>query len=646
MAASDKPARAAGDGPLTGPDGRLRGTEGMGPEEIERYWYENVYQGDHVKQLTLRAVLFGMLLGGFMSLSNLYVGLKIGWSLGVSIVACVLAFSISKLLHMIGVFGTPLSILENNCMQSTASSAGYSTGGTIVSAISAYLIINGTHIGWGTLVLWVIFTSGLGVVLAIPMKRQMVNIEQLPFPTGLAAAETMRSLHAEGGGEASRNARTLGIAALIGALVAFVRDAKEWIPGTFGSGWIAAPFTAGKRSLAEFTLAFEGSAIMLAAGALMGIRAGWSIAAGAIVNYAVLAPWMYSLGDIQASGAMNAATGLAGLGFRDITKWSVWTGVSIMVTSSLLQFALEWRTVARAFSGITDIFSSKKRSAGEDPLERIEVPGSWFVIATLLLGTGCVIVGMVSFSIAWWMGIIAVLMSFVLCIVACRATGETDVTPQGAMGKITQLTYGVLAPSNMTTNLMTASITAGAAATSGDLLTELKSGYLLGANPRKQFIAQMLGVFAGTAVIVPVFYLLVPDAKVLGTSQWPAPAAQVWASVARLLANGVDSLPVTARWGMALGGLFGFAIPLCERLFPKTKKFLPSPAAFGLAFVVNGFNSISMFLGSVLGLAFLKLRPRLAEIYTIPVSSGLIAGESLMGVGIAIYTAVGMLMSK
>ena len=77
---------------------------------------------------------------------------------------------------------------------------------------------------------------------------------------------------------------------------------------------------------------------------------------------------------------------------------------------------------------------------------------------------------------------------YVLAIVACRATGETDTTPVGAMGKITQLTYGILAPANVVTNLMTASITAGAASSSADLLTDLKSGYLLGGNPRKQTV--------------------------------------------------------------------------------------------------------------------------------------------------------------
>ncbi len=81
-------------------------------------------------------------------------------------------------------------------------------------------------------------------------------------------------------------------------------------------------------------------------------------------------------------------------------------------------------------------------------------------------------------------------------------TGETDTTPVGAMGKITQLTFGAISPGNMNVNLMSANITAAAAGASADLLTDLKSGYLLGAHPRKQFIAQFAGIFVGTLVTV------------------------------------------------------------------------------------------------------------------------------------------------
>src|SRR5882672_10461848 len=94
------------------------------PEEIERQWYEQVYRGhgDRVAQLTWRAVIMGSLLGGVLSLTNLYIGLKAGWGFGVAITACILSYAVWTALHRARIVRTPMTILENNCMQSTASS--------------------------------------------------------------------------------------------------------------------------------------------------------------------------------------------------------------------------------------------------------------------------------------------------------------------------------------------------------------------------------------------------------------------------------------------------------------------------------------------------------------------------------------------
>jgi OPT family oligopeptide transporter len=296
---------------------------------------------------------------------------------------------------------------------------------------------------------------------------------------------------------------------------------------------------------------------------------------------------------------------------------------------------------------VTQIFQSGKCKIQDKriaAMEEIEVPGTWFLMGIAVATIGVVSIQVISFSIHWWMGVISVLMTFFLAIVACRATGETDITPIGAMGKITQLFYGVVAPTNITTNLMTAGVTAGAAASSADLLTDLKSGYLLGANPRKQFIAQFLGIFAGALVIVPAFYLIVPTANILGGEEFPAPAAQVWKGVAELLAHGLSSLDSTERWGLAIGGMVGIFLPILERLWPsKAQRFIPSAMGLGLAFVIPFWNTLSMFVGALIAWILAKKARELAESYTIPVASGLIAGESLMGIVIALLAALGIM---
>src|SRR5512140_1952475 len=135
----------------------------------EEAWYRRAFRGEAVPQLTLRAVLMESLLGFLLAFTNLYVGLKTGWGLGVAITACIVSFSLWNLCLSLGIARSPLSILESNCMQSTASAAGYSTGSTMVSATPALLMLTvtadhpgGQHLPWPVLAGWTFFLALLG----------------------------------------------------------------------------------------------------------------------------------------------------------------------------------------------------------------------------------------------------------------------------------------------------------------------------------------------------------------------------------------------------------------------------------------------------------------------------------------------------
>ena len=115
----------------------------------------------------------------------------------------------------------------------------------------------------------------------------------------------------------------------------------------------------------------------------------------------------------------------------------------------------------------------------------------------------------------------------------------------------------------------------------------------------------------------------------------PAPAAKVWAGVAQLLAKGVSELPPGALGAILVGALLGVALTLLEEFTPKQyRKWIPSATGLGIAGVIPAFNALSMFLGALVAWILAKKRPETDEKYTISVSSGLIAGESLMGVAI------------
>jgi OPT family oligopeptide transporter len=606
----------------------------------ETKWLREVYQGDRVPQLTVRAVIVGMVLGGVMSLTNLYIAIKSGWSFGVTITAGILAYAMFGLLRTMRITRAEFGMLENNAMQSVASAAGYMTGGGTVAAIPALMIATHQNMPAHVMFFWITAIAILGVFMAIPMKRQMINSEGLPFPSGIAAAETLRSLHAHGD-DARRRARGLIWSGAIAAIVTWWRDANAaWLrypklPESWGL-----PFSIHGIAAKRWTLAIDSSLVLYAGGAIMGWRSAWSLMAGAVINYALLVPYGHSI---------HAITTVSQSG---IVKWTLWFGSSLLLTSGLLSFAFSWRQVARAFGDVGKIFGASKTKSppresgvrdGGPTIDEVEVPMRWFVIGTALMTPVVIVLATVFFGMKWWMGLLGVAMSFFIAIVACRATGETDTTPTGALGKITQLTFGMAAPGSVTVNLMSANLTAGVAIHSADLLTDLKSGHLLGAKPRQQFFAQFFGVLAGSAFVVPAFRLLVPDWQILGTERAPVPGALSWNAVAQVLARGVSQLPTSSRWLIVAGSALGIVLVLLERAFPKYKKYIPSATGLGLAFTLSFANAFSMFAGAVVALVLEKRRPALAERYVVPVSSGIIAGEGIMAVIIKVLERVHLL---
>ena len=540
------------------------------------------------------------------------------------------------------------------------------------------------------MMVWLTSVTILGVFMAVPLKRQLINIDQLPFPSGTATAETLKSLHSTGG-KAVQQAKALFLSAALSSVLKLWADAwapvMVWLGKRMDNPKLAAlaeyafpgnfplfPGRIGHYLFEHYTIGFEGSVLLIAAGAIIGIRIGVSMLIGAFFFYGLLAP------ILEANQIIHIAPGK---GFRDISGgWTIWPAVALMVASALTAFALRWRTIVRALGGLLSMFD---RSGKKDtPAARVEMPAWWFMAGATLAGLACVLLGRALFAITWWMSVLAVLLTFVLALVAARATGETDITPVGAMGKITQLTYGVIAPSNTTTNLMTAMITAGAASSSADLLTDLKAGYLLGASPRWQTIAQLFGVVAGVLVCVPIYSIIVrtppfdPNATAkqadsrmataqphatdatmtdsppaekkeaardasksnLLSDEFPAPATALWMKVAQLLDKGIKNLPKGSVIGIIIGDALGTLIALAEEFLPKScVKWIPSATGLGIAGIIPAFNSISMFLGAFAAWVWLRIHRRTAEDYTISGASGLIAGESLTGVSISIWRA-------
>lgn len=596
-------------------------------EQKDRWWLENVYRGD-MPQLTLRSALTGVFLGAILSVTNLYVGIRTGWSLGVGITSVILAFAAFKVLHRVGL-GRDLTILENNASQSIATAAGYMVT-PLCSSLPAYMLISGAVLPAWQVIPWIIAVSVLGVLYAFPLKKRFVNEEQLPFPEGYAAGVVMDSIHTGSGAEGLLKARILGAGAALSAVIQVLRSEKvmHFIRAPFlaiPEYWDAfvyrffTPRLAG-IPLQDLNFRLDSSIVLMGTGGLMGVKAGASLLVGGVVNYLVLAPWMMRQGVID------------GVGFRAITKWSLWWGVAMMTTSSLFSFFSKPSLLASSFRGMLG------RRGQRDVLAHVELPLRVSLVGVPVLGALVVAMASWFFRVHWWMGALAVPMVFFFAVIAVNSTGLTSITPIGAMGKLTQLAYGAIAPGNMTTNVATASITAEVVSNASNLLMDIKPGYMLGAKPRQQAVGHVLGILAGAFAVVPVYYLLMgPDTSRLTSDALPMPAAQVWRAVAELLARGLSSIHPTARWGVVVGGLLGIAMEWANL---RTRgKFPLSGVGLGLATVVTFPDVISMSAGSLL---FWFLGKRLADparrghgvlvANRETLCAGVIAGGSLIGI--------------
>lgn len=574
-------------------------------------------------QLTTRAILVGSLVGGVVGCTNIYIGLKIGWSFGASIVSAVLGYA------FFAIIGKRLSVLETNITQTAGSAAGSMASAAGLLAPIPAMAMLGYEITWYALILWSLSVSFLGIFFAVPLRRQMVEIDRLRFPTGTATAETILALVSDAG-DAVANARILISAGIFAAVFTlgyhfFPQIESPPIDQWTGIGVLMVAATWGFK-------VYLGPSL-LGAGFLIGPRVVLSLLLGAILSWAILGPIAKSA--LWAPGEV--------MSYKDGARgWLLWPGVALMVSEALTALVMSWRTFVRALKLPKAVGSDADAGSGgeDDATEPTHIPNSWWITGLSIGSVLAIVTGYYVFGIQWYLTMIAIPLSAVLAIVAVRSTGETDINPVGGMGKVTQLAYGAIAPGQISTNLMAAAITGAGASQAADMMQDLKTGNLLGASPRRQFVAQIVGVIAGTLFVVPA-YLVFAKAYEIGGEKLPAPAALAWKAMAELLAEGASALPPHAGVAIAIAAVCGVLLSVLrknQRLAP----FVPSGLAVGIAFIIPAFYSLVMFYGLVVWWIWKKISPTTVEKYNFAVASGLIAGEGLMGIVNAVLTIFGV----
>lgn len=561
------------------------------------------------RELSLRAVLTGTVLGILLTPSNVYAGLKIGWSFNMSIIALLIGFALWQ-----GLVGrrnnrSAWTLHESNINQTVASAAASIISGGLVAPIPAYTLLTGHQLDPLPMMAWVFSVSFLGIWIAWYLRPALLNDHGLKFPEGMATLETLQQIYNHGR-EAMARIKVLCSAALLSALV-------KWVDGFV---W-AIPRWAPTPALERLTFTVDPSLMLIGFGSIIGIRVGVTLLIGAALAWGGLAPWLIE------QALVVLAPNASGPQFAALVEWLLWPGVSLMVCATLTSLSVR-------------LFQVPRRSPAEPRTPRARTRFSPWPASGLLLSMALIItLQVVLFGIDWWMALLSIPLAVCLAVVAARVVGATGIAPIGAIGKLSQLSFGLIAPGQVAINLMSANTAGGAAGQSTDLMNDFKVGLAIGATPHKQLIAQCVGIFIGSVVGVLVYRVLIPDPQaLLLTEQWPAPAAATWKAVAQTLTQGLGALSLESRWAIATGSAVGVLLGALDSLLPqRAARWLPSTAALGLAFILPASISLMMGLGAVVTWLVSCRWPRVTERFAITAAAGLIAGESIMGVAASFW---------
>ncbi len=656
----------------------------------DRWWLEHVYRGD-MPQLTVRAAVTGFVLGGALSATNLYIGAKTGWSLGVGVTSVILAFALFRVAAQVGI-AKHFTILENNAVQSVATAAGYMTA-PLVSALTAYMVMTEKVLPWWQMATWTSVTSLLGVLVAFPMKRRFVNDEQQPFPEGRACAVVLDSLYPDApqGGiarestrvEVDEHTRWLGVlkaralfgAAAVAASLQFLmleglqrlwqgpilgrRAAEEVLklPDHLFAGYYT---LAAKRGwgppkilgtdIRQLAIDPVLDITMIGAGGLTGLRIANSLLLGCVLNWFVLAPLMIWLGEIEPK-----PDGTFGRGYL-LNAWCLWWGVAIMVTGSLTGLFSKPEVLLSAFRsrpGPSPGGRQKQDQGGADPIAHIEFPPWISLVGVPVVAAVSVALNAWWFGINPWLGLLSIPLILVLTVIAANATGLTSTTPTGSLSKISQFTFGALDPTNPATNLITAGMTSEVASNASNLLMDIKPGYMLGAKPRQQALGHVIGIVSGAIASTLLFFPLFlpngvdpsrPLAEQVQSEKFPMPSVDLWRGVAELIATGGADLKASAMTAMVIAAGLGVVFELLK--VSTRGKFPLSAVAIGLGVVIPVDSTLMMWSGALLfhwlGRIYAPRQGSLGRALWVdshePIAAGLVAGAALTGIADQLVT--------
>ena len=610
---------------------------------------------ENLKELTVRGIILGALITVIFTASNVYLGLKVGMTFASSIPAAVISMAVLK-------FFKDSSILENNMVQTQASSAG--TLSSVIFVLPGLLMMG----YWQDFPFWqtmLICAAGgtLGVLFTIPLRRAMVVNSDLPYPEGVAAAEILKAgNHADG----DSGVKDIAYGGILAGLVAFLTNGLR-VMADGASAWI-------QTGKAAFQLPMGFSLALLGAGYLIGIVGGIAMLIGVILTWGVAVPYFTMSGDIAADASLIDAamvvwkTKVRFIGVGTIGIAAIWTLLILMKPM---------------IEGMVHSFRMLKGGQAESE-HRVDIDLSPKTMIYILIATVVLIVislhhfiaaAPISPELSILLVVVCTFLAVFIGFFVAAASGYmaglvgSSSSPISGIGIISVIVISLVLVSIGNASglfetvdgqkfltaltLFTASIVLTTATISNDNLQDLKTGLLVDATPWRQQVALIIGCFVGALVIAPVLEILYHAYGFSGALPRPdMDPSQVLSAPQATLMTTISQGIFTNKleWTYILTGVVLGAVLITIDSFLKKV----SNKVFGLPVIAVGIGiylppSINMpvIVGAFLAWFMTRHIAKLgnkevsakAERFGTLFSAGLIVGESLMGVILAFIIA-------
>ena len=576
---------------------------------------------DSVVEFTARAVVAGIVFGVIFGAANAYLGLRVGLTVSTSIPIAVLTVALFRLMR-----SREGVILEANLSQTIGSASSSLATGTIFT-IPALFLWGMAPPFWQVAIL-ALLGGFLGIAAMVPLRRLLIvrSAAELPYPEGTACAEVLRATTT-----AASGGRWIFIGLAVGATVKLAIGALVLIPSTL---------LAHLPVLPKADLALEIAPALLAVGYILGYRMSAIMVSGSLISAIVLTPIIaiYGTGPI----ASLTASQIWSKHVRFIGAGAVAAAGIVAVARALPTM---WSSFSAVMKGLRQSASSEPTGAGEARTDRDISPIVVALVPVIVVITLVAVPGLLAGNMSFGPRLVSALgvAIFGVCfvVVSSRIVGLIGVSsnPTSAMTLVTLL--GVSAvfvlcgwtdPSARAAILTVGTVVCVAASKAGDISQDLKTGYLVGATPARQQFGQFIGAaFACWAIAGTV--LLLGKAFTFGSAELPAPQATLMKTVIEGVLSG--ALP----WGLVGSGA---ALAVCALIAG-----LP-----GLSFAVGVYLPLStlaaVFVGGIVRRVVESRRKEKSQEGDpgVLAASGMIAGEGLAGVAIALLVAAGKRFPK